>query len=866
MIRYQALRILLAVWIFGVGNLAHADSEPVGIAPAAPIHAFFEYWQDTTAKAGIEQVRTLPDAQWRLEPSGKGTYGITSSAYWLRFSVQSQARQDLPLIVELAYSQLDDVAFYVYDGDTRIRELQTGDSRPFYPRDIDHPNMLLRLALPPEETRTVYIRVVTAGSMILPLQIWHEPTFFEAAAGEQKLHFFYYGGLTVIILINLAVFLSLREKLYLFYALAIFGYLAFFASIEGFTFQHFYPQAPSIHGHVLLLSLPTLALFSLLFCLEFLKIKAHSPKLHAALLAMVVFELCLFVITVMSSYHSTTALAAVSAFVFFALLFVAGPISWAAGVRAGAFFTVAWIPLTVGVLATTGRILGLFPESFITEYAMQIGSGLEAFILTLALADRLYWEREQKIRAQADSLRTEKARNEAQNRLTDAMTHDPVTGLPNRNRFEWVVDHQLANDPGGRYMVGVARITRLDEINRTLGLSRSERLLKSIAEQMTTLATGLPIHTTLDDRGREERVYQLSGDSFGLLVDIRRAGEDFSNLDKALKLLSQPVPLDHLAIEPHPRFGAAKYPDHGDKAALLIRNAHVGLAMVPHGRIQAGFFSEQHDIYSESRLTLMSDLREALPQGQTQLHYQPKVCLASGTIVGLEALIRWHHPERGWVSPIDFVPLAEETGVILQLTRWVVGQALADLAELQTDHPTLMMSLNISARDLLSSNLMSVFESQLQRYRLSADRVTVELTETAAMEDREQGLQTLQALAAFGLKVSVDDFGSGYSSLSYLKQLPATEIKLDRSLILDIDTSESSRMIVAAAIHMAKGLGYQVVGEGVENEATANLLREMGCDMLQGYWLCRPQPLAELKTWLAARAAVAQGTECITPR
>lgn len=256
--------------------------------------------------------------------------------------------------------------------------------------------MLLRFDLQPEQIKTVFVRVETAGSMILPLKVWRENDFFSAAANEQKLHFFYYGSLTVIILINLAVFLTLREKLYLYYALAIAGYLLFFASINGYSFQLLYPQFPAIHARALLVSMPVLALFSVLFCRQFLKIPSHSPKLDIAIRAMIGFEIINFVAALTLSYNAAVMVSAVSALFFFSLLFVAGPITWAAGVRSGAFFTLAWTPLTIGVLATAGRVLGFFPENFLTEHAMQIGSGLEAFILTLALADRLYREREEK--------------------------------------------------------------------------------------------------------------------------------------------------------------------------------------------------------------------------------------------------------------------------------------------------------------------------------------------------------------------------------------------------------------------------------------------------------------------------------------
>ena len=851
MLLNRALSILVAVLVACLSLRALAQPEPIEITSASNIQAHFQFWEDATGEASIDQVLSLADERWKAVPHGSATFGLTQSAHWLRFAIKNQTQLNLNLIAELGYSQLDDVVFYLYAGGRRIKELKTGDSRNFYPRDVDHPSMLLRVALAPDEMQTVYVRVTTAGSMIVPLRIWREQVFFETTAYEMKLHFFFYGCIFVIILINLAVYLSLREKLYLYYALALFGYLLFFASIKGFSFQHLYPYAPLLHAKALLVSIPALALFSLLFCREFLNTRINSPRLDKVLIGMMVFELLFLFSAPLLDYHRGIQLASFSALLFFSLLLVAGPVVWMAGVRAGAFFTLAWTPLTIGVLATAGRALGVFPENFVTEYAMQIGSGLEAFILTLALADRLYREREDKIIAQAASLQEAQSRNLAQNLLTQALAHDPVTGLPNRNRFEWMVDQQLQQAPHRRYMVGLARITRLDEINRTLGLARSEWVMKRVAEQMVELAAGLPfIQAVRDDQGREERVYHLSGDCFCLLVDVDKAGNDFSALNTALRQLAEPVWLDHLAIELHPRFGAASYPEHGRSAAELIRNAHVGMEITPRGVNETGIYSPKYDIYNESRLTLMADLRKALQQNQIMLYYQPKQDLETGQIVGVEALIRWHHDERGWVNPADFIPLAEETGIITQLTRWVIGQAMSDLADLHKDNPELSVAINISARDLESAELKGVLASALQQSGLQPGSVTLEITETAAMLDPVLSLQALNVLAGLGYQISIDDFGSGYSSLSYLKQLPASELKLDRSLIHDICTSESADVIVSTAIQMARSLGYRVVGEGIEDAETAGHLKAKGCDMLQGFWLCKPKPIDELKQWL----------------
>lgn len=844
------LSIILSVVIFLMSS-STLQAEEILVRSGEAIPATFEYFEDVSSELGIDEIQNLPEMSWNHVASASANFGMTPSAYWIRFAVRNQESHSVNLIAELDYSQLDEVSFFVFLGKSIIHQFTTGDTHPFYPREVDHPNMLLRFNLEPDQVKTVYARVSTQGSMILPLSLWRENNLYEAIATEQKLHFFYYGSMTVIILINLAVFLTLREKLYLFYALAISGYLLFFASILGFSFQHLYPNYPALHSRALLTSMPILAFFSVLFCREFLSTKVVSPKLDIALRMMMYFEIFNFIAALTFSYNIAIMISAISAFFFFSVLFIAGPISWAAGVRAGIFFTLAWIPLTGGVLATAGRSLGIFPESFVAQFAMQIGSGLEAFILTLALADRLYREREQKIEAQADSLRKEMARNEAHNKLTEAMICDPVTGLPNRNQFERMVNEQLIKDPNGTYYVGVARISRLDEISRTLGLSRSERILKQVANKMLTLASQLPgVVSVKQSEERYERVYQLSGDCFGILVNPGLEDDVFNGLAKALKILAEPVSVDHLAIDLHPKFGAASYPAHGDNAALLIRNAHVGMEITPHARQEVGVYSSDYDIYSEGRLTLMSDLRDALQQNYTQLYYQPKLSLKTGKIIGLEALIRWHHPHRGWVYPDEFIPLAEETGVISQLTHWALEQGVKDLVTLLEQHPDLGVAINISARDLLAGGLVTTVESLLSRYSLSAEKLTLELTETAAMEDPDKGLAVLNQLTALGVKISIDDFGSGYSSLSYLKKLPATEIKLDRTLIMDVCSSNSSKVLVETAINMAHGLGYKLVAEGVEEEPCVELLKQMNCDSLQGYWLCKPLPFNELQDWL----------------
>ena len=633
--------------------------------------------------------------------------------------------------------------------------------------------------------------------MILPFKIWQEKDFFEAAAAQQKVHFFYYGVLSIIVIINLAVFITLRERLYLYYALASFGYLVFFSASKGFVHQLFLPYAPDLNSRIFLVSMPFLALFSLLFARDFLKTAQHSPKLDYAIKAMIVYEYINLVLAMFFGYDLAVRVAAIGAVLLFVVLFFAGPITWYKRRRAGIFFTVAWVPLTIGFAATSGRLSGVLPNNFWTEYAMQIGSGLEALILTLALADRLFREREKKIRAQGNSLQIEKQRNATQSLLAQAMSRDPVTQLSNRNRFEWLMRTTLMENPNKRYFVAVARITRIDEITRTLGLSSSERVIRLVAQQINQDSANLNgVVTQLNGQGAVEAAYQLSGETFGLLVDQSIFEENSDEFYGLLHKLVQPVEVEGLSLDLAPRFGSALYPKHGREPAQLIRNALIAIDSAHRSRGMMGIYNQKFDIYSESRLTLLTELREAIESGALTIHYQPKIDLSTNEVVGIEALARWIHPERGFIPPDEFIPLAEEAGLINRLTLWAFEYGVRDLASLRGDGYMGSMSVNISPRDLLSKNLGQTLHEILARYDIPAEAVFLELTETAAMDDPVAGSAALTQLSELGLKISIDDFGTGYSSLSYLQRLPATEIKLDRSLIHDICATESSRVIV----------------------------------------------------------------------
>lgn len=850
----SALFCLALLFLFS--GFTSADTTINNLNPGLPAPTFvdFDYLVDDRKSLSIQEIIAKEDSAWSRTQSSKASFGFNESDFWIKLGAVNSTPNTRNFILEIAYPILDEVDFYNVTSQGEIRGLKTGDTRNFDPRDVNHPSMLFRFQLAPNEQTMLYARISTKGSMILPVKVWQENHFFERAATEQKVHFFYFGSLFVIMLINFAVFVTLREKVYLFYSLATGGFLLFFISIRGYGLQLLFPNQPELSSQLFLSSMPILALFSLLFAREFLRTAEHSPRVDLALRGMIYFEYFNMVAAVALDYNTSVKISAVSAIVLFAVLFVAGPASWMAKRRSGMYFTIAWIPLTMGFAITAARSSGAIPHNFFTEYAMQIGSGLEAFILTLALAERLYREREKKINAQNINLKTEQERLAAQSQLAEVMMHDPITGLPNRSRFEWMADRTFTKRPDDKFAVGITKISRLEEITRTLGFDSSEQVLKAIAKRMKEVATGISdITYSTNIHGNKEAAFQLSGNTFGVLIQLTENDDMLNEYQAALQNLAKAIQIESLSIELEPQFGAALFPDHGDNAAQLIRNAHIATDSHTAHSTTIGYYRPENDIYNKSRLTLMTDLKEALQKNEPTLHYQPKQDLKTGRIIGIEALIRWHHPVRGFVSPADFIPLAEETGVIHDLTLWAFSRALKDFGFMRSKGYQGNISINISARDLLRKDISQQFDKLLNKYMVDPKRIFLELTETAAMEDATAGLAALNQLTSIGLKISIDDFGVGHSSLSYLKQLPASEIKLDRSLINDMSSDESSQIIVKTSIEMGHSLGYQVVAEGVEDEETCERLKELNCDKLQGFWLCKPLPLEDLMDWLKDR-------------
>lgn len=439
-------------------------------------------------------------------------------------------------------------------------------------------------------------------------------------------------------------------------------------------------------------------------------------------------------------------------------------------------------------------------------------------------------------------------REQAQRRIRFLAYHDSLTGLANRQMFREMLDHTLARSQrtGSRCALLYLDLDRLKRINDSYGHTLGDQILREVASRLIASIRSADV-VAHDDSLHEEVVARLGGDEFTvLLTDLSRAEDAARVAARICAELGRPLQVGHVEMVVTASIGIAIFPDNGADPETLLRHADMAMyAAKQRGRNTYEFFTEAMQQQAVERLSLEQDLVRALESGQFSLHYQPQIDAGTGRIVSAEALLRWEHPQRGTVSPVQFIPVAEETGLILPLGEWVVLTACRQMAEWRAAGlPVVPVAVNLSAHNFRSDSLLTSIAHALESTGLPSSYLHVELTESAVMQEPEAAMKTLGALKAIGLKLSIDDFGTGYSSLSTLKQFPIDLLKIDRSFVRDLPEDGSSASIVEAILALAHALGLGVVAEGVETAAQRDFLCSRRCGLMQGYLFSKPLPAA----------------------
>jgi diguanylate cyclase (GGDEF)-like protein len=410
-------------------------------------------------------------------------------------------------------------------------------------------------------------------------------------------------------------------------------------------------------------------------------------------------------------------------------------------------------------------------------------------------------------------------------------THDTVTNLPNRVLLLDRLDQAIQAAIYQKTLLGllILDIDNFKEINDTLGHYSGDRLLKQLVSRLLGVVK------------KSDTLAKLDSDEFAILLQGVAEHDNIIQLvEKIQKIFLEPFSIEGLRLEIQASIGIAIFPEHGKNGDTLIQRANMALYAAQNGSQKYTIYSINLDKHNPHRLTLMGELRQAIENDELILHYQPKISLDSLSVKGVETLVRWRHPEHGFMAPEEFIPMAERTGLIKPLSIWVLNNALGQVEKWHSQKLKVSISINLSPTTFLDTDLPDLIIGMLSLYDIPPHFVILEITEGSMIKDPDLAMEILTRLTQRGIRISIDDFGTGYSSLAYLKKLPVNEVKIDKSFVKDMITNKNDAVIVKSIIDLGHNLSLNVVAEGVENKQTAARLKELGCDELQGHFFSAP--------------------------
>lgn len=427
-----------------------------------------------------------------------------------------------------------------------------------------------------------------------------------------------------------------------------------------------------------------------------------------------------------------------------------------------------------------------------------------------------------------------------QTALEHQALHDALTGLPNRtllyDRVQQTINKLQRED--GSMVLLMMDLDHFKDINDTLGHQVGDRILEKVSRRLVN---------TLRDT---DTVARLGGDEFAIALPMQDQGYAENVAKKILASLEKPFQIEGYQLFVGGSIGIAVYPEHGDRVDKLLQHADVAMYVSKRSNTGYRIYDPSQDKDNMGRLALSNDLRQALNNEELMVYYQPKLDMKTGLTYGVEALVRWNHQERGFIPPDQIIYIAEHTGLIKELTHWVLKESISQCSHWNSRGMHLSVSVNLSTRNLQDPGLYDIVKSNLDAYDFPPESLVLEVTESAMLIEPENASEILMRMDALGVCISIDDFGTGFSSLAYLKQLPVDELKIDKSFVMNMDGNENDAVIVRSTIDLAKNLGLKVVAEGVENVDTWHLLNILDCDYAQGFYMSKPLPADKLEKYL----------------
>ncbi len=841
--------------LFFVSTLCY-PFEVLNSSQRIPLDPHIFYYEDVSGMLTLAELEAIDD-RGGLTPNTSGilNFGFSDSVFWVRTSFQFSASVNTTenWIVSLDYAPLKNIDLYVLS-ELGVQHIISGTSQPVESRPVQYRNFFYPIKNLGGTEYELWLRVESDSSLQIPMTLWTAKKYFEYETLSSYGWGIFFGILLALSLYNFFLFVSVRDAAYLYYILYLSGLSGVVLFLNGQGFQFIWGDNEKWNQYALLMFTCFAIFWALQFSRTFLDTKKLIPGFDKVIVSMMAISAAFALTGFIGVDISFPKMAGALAALFTVILIIASTKALRKGSPTAPYFVIAWSFFLSGILIYLASVFGISPTNFLTENAIQFGSAAEAILLSLGLAQRIKFERKLKYEALESKHHTILKWQQAEKNLLERASYDPLTSLPNSTLLfkcieELKKDHSETIKSFGLVVI---HFNRFHEINKTLGKRNGDLLLIRASDRLAHEA-GRIDHVLSIDRTNDyfHFLSSLDGVSFGVLVEMSAdSNAPHTVAEKLLDVMKKPIEHEGMFIDIDAIAGLALYPIHGEELDSLVQHATIALEHSKKSSQKISTYSPEQNFYSTRRLSLMGDLLKAIEADQLMLFLQPQLDLSSSNVIGAEALVRWNHEQHGYVRPDEFIPLAEQCGLIRPLTAWVVDKVLQYDKKFQQLGHNIQLSVNISAKNIVEVGFVKNTLDKLIEYGVSPQRIVFEMTESTMMDNPEKALEVLNNLSALGVKLSIDDFGTGYSSLSYLNQLPVNELKIDRSFVTDMVKNPQNYKIVGMTIDLAHALGLTVVAEGIEDEETLLQLKELGCDVAQGYYIERPMPEGSFVKWL----------------
>ena len=798
------------------------------------------YYIDESNNADLNNI--LDDAKFTDSNLTNIPYALAQQSYWIKLSlhypigknsitanaqksfIQDNGSEQLILMAE--HSMLDTFIVYELSALNPPKKVHQKLSSPIEKSQNVYP--YARLQLNQFGHSEYLIKVKNSGPPNIPLQLFTPKDFEQRLLLSQIIYGAFIGILIIIAIYNLVLYFAGRDKVYLLYIGYLISAFTVLSSLTGYGYFLFSVQTMQWLNHYLIFIDFLLIIFLLLFTIYFLRYDQlkHWAYKASMIFAVIVGVLALYSLSLNELSQTKLFFSLQPLFYMVALFLIFNRLkrdfSWAR------FYFLSWVPLLVGAVIQPMVLLNQLEYSFLTGHAFLFAIMIEVTFMAFALAERI-------------------RRNE-QEKLTMIAYHQS-NHLPRQTNLEHKISQMLKEDSQD-FTVIVIKPEQFQRIELYIDEPTRVCFIQDLNHKLSSLFRFND--AVLDITDQYEKICYLENCSLALVIDNAKNDQDIALFISSIQqAASDAFYIKNLKLPLSAYVGLAQFPAHGSSSSILISNASIAANNAEICQSKWAFYAMKDSENSPSSIQLAIDLEKAIKNQGFELFHQPQIDLKTNKVCSSECLIRWHHPVLGAISPDIFISVAEDFGLMPSLTLWVVETALSQQAAL-TERTGLnhMVSINISGKDLIQVNFIDDIAAIIDRGDIKAEKIIFELTESISFAQNTIAIETIEKLIALGITISIDDFGTGYSSLSQINQLPFQELKIDREFVENVCSDNKRKVIAETAVKMAKGLGLEVVAEGINSTLDEETLRGFGCDIGQGYYYAKPMSFEHYLAWL----------------